>query len=436
MGGDCGMTTRLIGKLKALNVEHAKHPGMYGDGGGLYLQVTGAGAKSWIFKYRVSERDPATGEFVSDPASGRVRGRTREMGLGSYHVVSLEEARRRAQDCRQLREKGIDPIAAREETKLQTALQKAQALKFRDAAEAYVAAHRVGWKNAKHAAQWPATLAAYAHPIIGDLSVQAIDTRLVLKVLEPIWTQKPETANRLRGRIEQVLDWAAARGYRQGDNPARWRGHLQKLLPLKGKVRRVKHHVALPYAALPGFMAALREQEGVAVRALEFTILTGARTGETLGARRQEINLREKLWTIPGSRMKAGIEHRVPLAERAVEILHMIDSNDSDFVFPSRRTGRPLPDRAMLGVLERMGREVTTHGFRSTFRDWAAERTNFANEVVEKALAHAVSDKVEAAYRRGDLFDKRRRLMDAWAAYCASKSATEPSERVVILQSA
>src|SRR6185437_12322580 len=249
--------------------------------------------------------------------------------------------------------------------------------------------------------------------------VQAIDTTLIMKVIEPIWAQKPETANRLRGRIESVLDWATARGYRQGENPARWRGHLDKLLPSRAKVRKIKHHRALPYAELPAFLAALRAQDGVAARALEFTILTAARTGETIGARRSEINMREKLWTVPAERMKAGKEHRVPLSNRALELIATEGIADDDFLFPGSRAGQPLSNMAMLMLLQRMGRDdLTVHGFRSTFRDWASERTNFPSEVVEMALAQSSDDKTEAAYRRGDLFDKRRRLMDAWASFC------------------
>jgi hypothetical protein len=274
---------RTIGKLKALSVARAKRPGMYGDGGGLYLQVSAGGAKSWIFRYWVPDRDEATGELLRDLTSGKVRGTTREMGLGSFGVVTLEEARNHARECQQLRDKGIDPIDARRDAKLHAALEKAKALKFRDAAAAYITAHRAGWKNGKHAAQWTSTIERYACPILGDVSVQAVDTTLIMKVIEPIWSTKTETAGRLRGRIESVLDWATVRGFRQGENPARWRGHLAKLLPARSKVRRVKHYPALPYAELPAFLVALRDQDGIAARALEFTILTAARTAETIG---------------------------------------------------------------------------------------------------------------------------------------------------------
>ncbi len=246
-----------------------------------------------------------------------------------------------------------------------------------------------------------------------------IDTTLIMKVIEPIWAEKPETADRVRGRIESILDWATVRGYRQGENPARWRGHLDKLLPSRSKVRKTQHHSALPYAELPAFMKLLRQQEGVAARALEFTILTAARTGEIIGARRSEFNPREKLWTVRAERMKAGKEHRVPLPNRALELIATAPAADEDFVFPGGRQGQPLSNMAMLKLLERMGRDdLTVHGFRSTFRDWVSERTNFPGEAVEMALAHAIDSKTEVAYRRGDLFEKRRRLMAAWAAFC------------------
>jgi integrase len=433
------------GKLKALNVARAKKPGMYGDGGGLYLQVTGAGAKSWVYRYWVPERDPATGELVRDPATKKVRGTSREMGLGSFTVVTLDEAREAAAEVRRLRHQGIDPIEARREAKQTAALEKAKALKFRDAATAYIAAHRAGWKCEKHAAQWTATLETHAYPVIGDLSVQAIDTALVMKAIEPIWSTKTETAGRLRGRIESVLDWATVRGYRKGENPARWRGHLDHLLPARSKVRKVEHHPALPYGELAGFLVALRAEEGTAARALEFTVLTAARTSETVGAPWDEISTREKLWTIRSERMKAERDHRVPLSKRALAIIEdMKTKQDGDFLFAGGKAGKPLSNMAMLALLERMNerratagqprwtdpmqdnKDVVPHGFRSTFRDWASERTSFPGEVVEMALAHAVEDKVEAAYRRGDLFDKRRRLMDAWAEFCG-KPAVDAS---------
>jgi integrase len=419
----------LIGKLTAVRVAREKRPGFYSDGGGLFLQVGKSSTKSWIFRYWVPERDSLSGNLVVDATTGKRRGRVREMGLGSLITVSLQDARERALECRKFREKETDPIAAREASRREAALQRAKSLTFKDAAAAYMAAHRVAWKNDKHAAQWSATLKNYAYPIIGDLPLQLIDTTLVMKVIEPIWSEKPETANRLRGRIETVLDWATVRGYRQGENPARWRGHLDKLLPARSKVRKTRHHSALPYAELPDFMIKLRAQDGIAAQALEFTILTAARTGETIRAKRSEIDTKNKIWIVPDERMKAGKEHRVPLSDRAIEILESVGDDGSDgesFVFPGRGLGEPLSNMAMLKLLQRMGRDdLTVHGFRSTFRDWAAEKTNFPNEVIEMALAHAIDDKTEAAYRRGDLYEKRRRLVDAWANYCGEPAAGE-----------
>jgi integrase len=408
---------RTVGKLTALKVARRLPPGMYADVAGLYLQVTGEGAKSWIFRFSL-------------------RGKAREMGLGSIAALSLSDARIKAAECRRLRQDGIDPIDARNALRVQAALEAAKTLTFKQAAASYIAAHRAGWKNAKHAAQWENTLASYAEPVIGALSVQAIDTTLVLKTLEPIWKVKPETASRVRGRIEAILDWAKVRGLRQGENPARWRGHLDHLLPAKMKVRRVKHHAALPYADMPAFMAALRAQDGIAARALEFTALTAARTGDTIGAIWDEVSLSEKVWRVPAERMKAGKEHRVPLSGRALAIVGEAQRgrlSETRYVFPGGKAGKPLSNMAMTEVLRRMKRsDITVHGFRSTFRDWAAERTNFPHEVVEMALAHAVADKVEAAYRRGDLFEKRRRLMAEWAAYCIAPPASTRDKVVTI----
>ena len=284
----------------------------------------------------------------------------------------------------------------------------------------WFAAHEPGWRNAKHRAQWRSTLETYAFPALGELRVAAIDTALVMKTLEPIWQVKPETAGRLRGRIEAVLDWAAARNYRTGDNPARWRGHLDKLLPARRRLARVKHHAALPSRDLPLFMVELRGQAGVSVRALEFAILTAARTGEVIGATWGEIDMSGKIWTVPAERMKGGRTHRVPLCERVLEFLGALP-RAGDYVFGGTRDHKPLSQMALLMALRRMGRaELTVHGFRSTFRDWAAESTSFPREVAEAALAHAIPDKVEAAYRRGDLFERRRQLMEAWSRYCAS----------------
>jgi integrase len=399
---------QTTGLLTALKVGRLSgKPGMHPDGGGLYLQITKNGA-SWIYRYML-------------------RGRAREMGLGPLVLFGLQEARAKALDARRLRHEGVDPIEARKAARLRERLDEAKAMTFTECAEAYIKAHRAGWRNGKHTAQWEATLATYAKPVMGALPVQAIDTALVLKVIEPLWITKPETASRLRGRIESVLDWATVRGYRAGENPARWRGHIDKLLPARSKVRKVQHHAALPYAELSRLLVALREQEGIAARALEFTILTAARTGETIGAIWGEVTLSAKLWTVPADRMKARKEHRIPLSARALAVLEEVRSvraSESKFIFPGGKVGRPLSNMAMTEVMRRMGwGDITVHGFRSTFRDWAAERTSFPSEVVEMALAHTVSDKVEAAYRRGDLFEKRRRLMDVWAGFCAKPVA-------------
>ncbi len=388
-------------KLSAIAVQRlAKKPGMYGDGKGLYLRVTGPSARSWAFRYMRDRK-------------------AHELGLGPYPDISLAEARKRATETRQLLATGKDPLAEKAALKAALAAEVAKAVTFKHAALRYIEAHKAGWKNAKHAAQWQATLETYAFPVIGQTPVQSVDTGLILNVLEPIWTAKTETASRLRGRIESVLDWARVRGHREGDNPARWRGHLDQLLAAPSKVQRVQHHAALPYAELPKFMSALRKQDSVSARALEFAILTAARTGEVLGANWSEIDLGEKVWTVPVERMKAGREHRVPLSARAVEVLTGLHAaKSSEFVFAGPG-GRPLSNMALLMLLRRMGRgDLTAHGFRSTFRDWCAERTSFPAEVAEMALAHSVGDKVEAAYRRGNLFIKRRELMDAWASEC------------------
>jgi integrase len=398
---------RTIGKLTALAVDRAKRRGYYGDGGGLWLQVSATGAKSWVFRFKEA-------------------GKLREMGLGPVHTIGLAEAREKARECRRMRLDGTDPIEAKKAARQSQRLESAKAMTFRQCAEAYIKAHKASWRNPKHAAQWPSTLAAFVNPVFGSLPVQAVDVGHVMKVLEPIWSTKPETAGRVRGRIESVLDWATARGYRQGENPARWRGHIENLLPKKGKVRRVEHHAALPYPEIGTFIAELRQQEGVAAQALEFTILTAARTGEVIGAKWDEFDLGERLWTVPGERMKAGKGHRVPLSDAALTIVEkMAEIRQSDFVFPGGKANRPLSNMAFLMLLRRMGcGDLTAHGFRSSFRDWAAERTTFPAEVAEMALAHAVSDKVEAAYRRGDLFQKRRQLAEAWARFCATPPTT------------
>jgi integrase len=397
---------RLSGRLSTLKVTHAREPGMLADGDGLYLQVSRANARSWVFRY-----------FRN--------GKSREMGLGSLKAVGLAAARLKAAECRGMLADGIDPIAARDGERAQRAVEDARAITFDHCADAFIEAHSSAWKNQKHVAQWKATIRTYVSPVFGSLPVQAVDVALVMKVLEPIWTTKPETAARIRGRIESVLNWAKAREYRTGENPALWKGHLDNLLPARSKIAKVKHHAALPYDQTSQFIDALRRQDGIAPLALEFAILTAARTGEIIGARWDEIDLAEKVWAVPASRMKGGREHRVPLSAEALAVLNKVGEGESeDFVFSGRKKS-PLSNMALLMLLRRMGHDkLTAHGFRSTFRDWAAERTNFPNEVVEMALAHTISSKVEAAYRRGDLFEKRHRLMTEWAKFATKAQGT------------
>jgi integrase len=406
-------------RLSTRFVETVKLPGFYSDGGCLYLDFKTPPGKNWVLRYKRA-------------------GRARDHGLGSYPLVSLGEAREAAIDkLRQLRA-GIDPIDAAKAQGQAAKIERSKMMTFRTCAEAFIAAHEKSWKNPKHAAQWPSTLATYVYPVIGDLPVAAVDTGLVIKIIEPIWTAKTETASRVRGRIEAVLDWARTRGYRTGDNPARWRGHLDTLLPAKNKISPVENHPALPYNQLPAFLSSfgpLGEDEAppIGTLALKFAILTAARTGEIIGATWQEFDLRDRLWTIPAERMKAGREHRVPLSEPAMEILAILQKLPSSaFVFQASPR-KPISNMAMLMTLRRMGRtDLTVHGFRSTFSDWCAERTHFPGEVREMALAHAVGDKVEAAYRRGDLFEKRRQLMVAWAKFCTAPALAGGAEIVSI----
>jgi integrase len=392
---------RVIGRLSAQAVQQARQPGSYPDGVGLYLHVSPGGSRSWIYRFMLA-------------------GREREMGLGGFPTVTLAEARLKAADARKLRASGIDPIEAKRAQQAAALLEAAKALTFKSAAASYIAAHRSGWRNTEHAHQWDATLSSYVYPVLGVLPVGAVDTALVLQALEPIWTTKTETAARVRGRIEAVLDWAKARGYRNGENPARWRGHLDKLLPAQSKLAPLTHHAAMPVAEVPGFVHALRTQQGTAARAFEFLILTAARTGEVAGAKWSEIDAVGATWNVPAQRMKGGREHRVPLSTPAVDILANVRAANGagEFIFSGRRLSKPLPQRAMRSLLERMRGDATVHGFRSTFRDWAAEQTSFPAEVVEMALAHAVGNKVEAAYRRSDLFEKRRALMQQWGTFC------------------
>lgn len=374
-------------------------PALYGDGGNLYLQVSKYRTTAWLFRYMID-------------------GVPKSMGLGSTNDFSLAEARDRARKARQNLRDDIDPLDAKRAKRAERKVEAAKAVTFRQCSEKYIEAHRAGWRNAKHASQWSSTLTTFAYPVIGDLPVQAIDTPLVLKILEPIWTVKNETASRLRGRLESVLDWAKVREYRAGENPARWKGHLDHLLPAPGKVQADAHHAALPYRDLPRFMAALRARESTTARALEFAILTAARAGEAVGARWAEIDLVARTWTIPGERMKSGREHRVALSDRAIAIIED-RLHGSELVFEGVRVNQ------LLTLVRDMGEPSTVHGFRSAFADWLAESTGYPRELGEIALAHAVGGAVERAYRRGDQMEKRRRLMADWAAYCEGEAFAE-----------
>jgi len=391
-------------KMTALQVAKITAVGMHPDGGGLYLQVTtardGTPRKSWVFRFSV-------------------RGKDRYMGLGCLAEVSLADARKARDAAREKLRQGIDPIEHRQAAKQAKVVETAKAVTFDQCRDAYIASHEPAWRNARHRQHWRNTLRDYASPIFGNLPVDAIDTSLVMMAIEPIWTTKSETASRVRGRIESILAWATVRGFRQGPNPAVWRNHLDQLLPKRSKVCRIEHHEALPYLQVPAFMAALRKRPAVAARALEFLILTAARTGEVIGAKWEEIDLEAKVWTIPAGRMKADREHRVPLSEPALVILKDLAGYETELIFFGERTAK-LSNMAMAMLLRRMKIDVTVHGFRSSFRDWAGEETLFPREICEAALAHTVGNAVEVAYRRGDALEKRRGLMESWAVFCGA----------------
>ena len=407
-------------KLSAAKVAKGATPGYLLDGGGLYLQVSRrasrkAGSakatpahlvtKSWCFRYR-------------DRATGRLR----EMGLGPYPDVSLEAARGKAAELRALLRAGRDPMTERVARRAMLKADLAKEMTFDQAAAACISDRRAEWRNEKHAAQWSSTLATYVSPVIGKLPVSVIDLALVRKVLDPIWTTKNETASRVRQRIETVLAWATVSGFRKGENPARWRGHLDQLLPRPSKVQKGEHHPALPYDQISAFVGELRQRTGTSALALEFTILTAARTSEVIEAQWEEFDLGRRFWVIPAGRMKAGKAHTVPLSLRAIEILESLgEVREGSHVFLGGREGASLSNMAMIALLKRMGRsDITVHGFRSTFRDWAGEQTTFPREVIEHALAHQLKDRSEAAYARSTLPEKRRKLMEDWAEVCAS----------------
>lgn len=386
----------------ALWVSRLSKPGMHFVGGvdGLAIQGLESGARTWILRVMVG-------------------GKRRDMGLGGYPDVTLAGARDAARIARDKIRNGIDPIEEGRAARSALAASRASAMTFEQCAFAYIAVKEAEWANAKHGQQWRNTLETYAHPVVGKLLVRDVAQTHVLRILEPIWSTKTETATRLRGRIESVLDWATVRGYREGDNPARWKGHLDKLMAMPGKIKNVEHHAALAYVDIGAFWIDLRQQEGMGALALQFAILTAARSGEVRGASWSEIDLVEKTWKIPAERMKMKREHRVPLSDEAVKLLEAVPRiAGTDLLFPNNK-GTALSDMTLTAVIRRMGRtgQVTPHGFRSTFRDWTSERTNYPRDVCEMALAHAIGDKVEAAYRRGDLIEKRTRLMRDWAKF-------------------
>jgi integrase len=391
---------RMLNRLTAMKVAKAKRPGLLSDGGGLYLRIAPGGSKQFIFRYAVN-------------------GRLRDMGIGPTHTVDLAMAREKALEARRLRLEGIDPIAHRRARVAALQAADAKAMTFRQCAEGFIRDNEKEWRSARHRQQWTSTLAKYVYPELGELPVAAIDTPLVLRVVKPLWADKTVTAARVRGRIEAILGWATVHHYRSGDNPARWQGLLEHALPAQAKIAKTEHHAALPYTEVAPFMAKLQQDTSAAAKCLQFIVLTAARLVEATGATWAEIDFEARTWTVPATRMKGGREHRVPLSDAAMAVLEAMRAvRMSNFVFPGLLDGRPVGMRTVQDLVK-IGGEITVHGLRSSFRDWAAERTSFPREVCEMALAHAIPDAVEAAYRRGDLFEKRRKLMDAWAAYCA-----------------
>jgi integrase len=403
--------SRTLQRLTAIKVAKLSKPGLYGDGGGLTLQITKRGTKSWLFRFMID-------------------GKAHGMGLGAAHTVSLAEARQKAQEARKQLVDGTNPLAAKKEAALAAELAKARVMTFDKCAEAYIKSHQASWKNAKHADQWRNTLRTYVSPEIGHLPVGDVDTLLVMKCLTPIWDTKTETASRIRGRIESILDWASTCRYRSGENPARWKGHLENLLANISKIERTKHFPSLPWTQVNAFLRALRVQKGISATAMEFLILTACRSGEVRFAEWSEFDFANKVWTIPAARMKAKREHQVPLSDEVIALLKRVPQIvNSRLVFPGTKN-QALSDMAFISVLRRMneheappwvdsnGERITVHGFRSSFRMWAAETTNFPREVAEHALAHQLPDAVERAYQRSSLFAKRREMRGQWAEFC------------------
>jgi integrase len=409
---------RRLNLLSPKFVETIEKTGRYADGGGLYLQVSagknGGVTKSWLFRY------------MRGHVSRNGKPLSRELGLGPLSTnkrdgyITTKEARDRAYQARESLKVGVDPLDAKKALRAAERLEGAKAMTFSQCAAEYIKGHQAGWKGQKHVKLWKGSLRLYVEPLIGALPVASIDTGLVLKVLRPIWETKTKTAVDIRSRIELILNWAKIDGYRDGENPARWKGHLDNALPKPSKIAKVTHLAAMPYDKLPGFTGELRQDEGTAAAALEWTILAAARTDDTLGFTWPEVDTEKKVWTVPAARMKAEADHRVPLSDRMLEILEKQD-RCAAFVFSGKNPKKKLPHEAMLKVVKAIRPDVTVHGFRSTFKDWASEQTAYPNEVSEMALAHKIPGKVEGAYRRGDLFEKRRALMTDWAAFCAGK---------------
>jgi integrase len=390
-----------LNRLTARKVATAIKPGLIADGGGLWLRVGRSGSKSWAFRYMLN-------------------GKAREMGLGGLAKVGLADARKKAAPLRLLLADKVDPLEHRKLEKSANTIAAAQSMTFDECAASYIKAHEVGWRHSKHRLQWSSSLARYVSPAFGAVSVSSINVGTVMAVLEPLWTKTPETASRVRGRIERILDWARVRGFREGENPARWRGHLDHLLPAPTKVRKVKHYRALPYTDIAAFVAELRSRGGVGASALEFLILCAARSSEVAGVRWTEIDRGARMWIVPPERMKGGRGHRVPLSSAAMAVLDRMKAAGGEFVF-SNEPGRGLGKGALAKQIK--GRNCTVHGFRAAFKTWASERTNFPRELVEAALAHVLDDKTEEAYLRGDMLEKRRRLMTAWAEFCAKPAS-------------
>lgn len=389
-----------------MSINRLKEPGLWAVGGvaGLYLHVNARGARSWILRVVVGDK-------------------RRDMGLGGYPDIGVADARQKAREARLKIEQGVDPILLRKQAKSELMALQATDKTFEQAAGEYIKIHADSWSNGKHRKQWESTLAAYAFPVVGKLSLRHIRQEHILKILEPIWTTKTETATRVRGRMESILDWAKVKGLRSGENPAAWKGHLDHMLPAPTRLKKIEHLTAVPVREMPGFMVKLRQAAGIAAQALEFLILTAARSGEVRGITWEEVSLDDALWIVPAERMKMKKEHRVPLSNRAVDILKSqprIDGNP--LVFPAPR-GSQMSDATMSAVLKRMNVDATVHGFRSSFRDWCGDYTNYPRDLAEQCLAHGADDPVEAAYRRGDALERRREIMNEWSKFIAGHQA-------------